>query len=145
MSALARVSGAHTGVFSQERVYIQRLSSVETQAGARIKLKPRIRRRILLRRVIPLSVLFLSLLFQLFVRVQIIHAGYAVSEKRQNALAHDRELRELRSHLAQVTSPKILLARAEKELGLFVTPPQRLRTVSHHSVDRGPARGRPGR
>jgi len=127
MTAIARVSGAQTGAFSNERVYIQRLSSGQQAA---VRNKPRIlRKRLLVRRVIPLAVLFLSLLFQLFVRVQMIHTGYLVSEKRTKALSADRELRELRSELARATCPKVLIARAEKELGLTVTPPQRLRNL----------------
>lgn len=128
---LARVAGAHTGAFSQERVFIHRLSQgtvelTKRRAPSRTK---NLKRRFFFRRILPFALLFISLLFQLFVRIQIIQTGYRVHNERARALELDRELRELRSQLAFATSPKQLLARAEKELGLTVTPPQRLKTV----------------
>jgi hypothetical protein len=118
-----RVSGASTGAFSNERVFIQRLAQ-ESAPAVVVK-----RKRRYLTLLLPLATLFIALLFQVVVRIQIIHAGYLVSEKRQRALELDRELRELRSELAVATSPRVLMTRAEKELGLTVTPPQRLRTI----------------
>jgi len=58
-----------------------------------------------------------------------IHAGYRVHELRRQALGYDNELRELNAKLAVSTCPKTLISRAQSELGLSITPPQRIRTL----------------
>ncbi len=127
---VARVSGAHPGAFSQERVFIHRLS-LPSSADVQSRHSTRsLRKRVLLRRVLPAAVLFCALLFHLFVRIQIIHAGYRLHAAREGALKLDRQSRELHSILAEATCPKKILERAEKELGLTITPPQRMRTVT---------------
>jgi len=138
---LARVAGAQTGAFSAERIFVHKLSEgvaspaivaqrqrcVAAQRGAAAK--DRLKRRFL-RRVLPFGCLFITLLFQLCVRVQMVHAGYRVYDLRTKALQHDNELRSLNARLAVATTPKNLVSRAQRELRLQVTPPQRIRSIA---------------
>ena len=129
---LAKVSGAHTGAFSTERVFVHRLSEpgavTRSQPARSVAARDRLKRRFV-KRMMPFVTLFLALAFQLLIRVQMIHAGYRVHEQRKLALGYDNELRELNAKLAVATCPKTLILRAKKELGLSVTPPQRIRTL----------------
>lgn len=129
---LAKVAGAHTGAFSTERVFVHRLAEpttvVRSQPARALLAKDRLKRRFL-KRILPFVALFVALAFQLIIRVQMVHAGYRVHELRKLALGYDNELRELNAKLAVSTCPKTLSSRAQSELGLSVTPPQRIRTL----------------
>lgn len=129
---LAKVSGAHTGAFSTERIFVHRLSDptaqVRREPARKLAARDRLKRRFI-RRIMPFVTLFLALAFQLLIRVQMIHAGYRVHELRKLALDYDNELRGLNAKLAVSTCPKNLISRAQKELGLSITPPQRIRTL----------------
>lgn len=128
----AKVAGAHTGAFSTERVFVHRLSEsptvIRSQPNRAALAKDRLKKRFV-KRIMPFVALFFALAFQLLIRVQMVHAGYRVHELRNLALKYDNELRELNSKLAVSTCPKTLISRAQKELGLFVTPPQRIRSL----------------
>jgi len=129
---LAKVAGAHTGAFSTQRVFVHRLSDpvsvTHSQPVRAIAARDRLKRRFL-KRILPFVALFFALAFQLLIRVQMIHAGYRVHELRRQALGYDNELRELNAKLAVSTCPKTLISRAQSELGLSITPPQRIRTL----------------
>lgn len=75
------------------------------------------------------SVLFGALVVQLWCRLAVIHAGYDLETERRAALESDRQLRQLKLDEAQVARPAILLARAQRELGLQHTAPSALRRV----------------
>jgi hypothetical protein len=130
---LAKVAGAQAGAFSTERIFIHKLSepprTVQHKAHAirHVAAKERLRKRFI-KRILPFVALFLALLFQVLVRIQLVHTGYQVHALRKNALSYDNELRELSAKLAVATCPKNLIARAQKELNLTITPPQRIRS-----------------
>ena len=78
---------------------------------------------------VPALLLFLTLVFQLWIRVGIIEASYALESTRQSAVNKDAEVRKLRSDLAVLTSPRILAERAKKELGMILPPARSVRKI----------------
>ena len=81
------------------------------------------------RRVRIAGMLFLVLLLQIWIRVEIIQAGYRLEEVRTAALKQDAQLRELKFEYAAKASPSVVRDRAQKELGLRPMLPQAIRKV----------------
>lgn len=79
--------------------------------------------------VFPPLLLFLVLLFQLSIRLQIISQGYSLEQFRSQALSQDSELRELRLKLAFATRPKHVGEKAATALGMGPLYPQRVRQI----------------
>ena len=75
------------------------------------------------------ALLFLVLLAQLSIRVQILDTGYDIESVRTELLHSDTEYRELRMKYAFVSRPSSLGNKAQSDLGLNTTVPQRLRRV----------------
>lgn len=73
--------------------------------------------------------LFVTLLVQLVIRLELIGRRYELGELRAEALKHDSELRELRFEYAALTQPSKLEARAAGELSMMPTVPQQLRKI----------------
>lgn len=74
--------------------------------------------RSLMLNLLPPMALFLTLVFHLWVRVELIETGYRIENLRQLAVNRDAEVRRLGSELAMLTTPRILSTRAKKELGM---------------------------
>lgn len=79
--------------------------------------------------LLPGVFLFLVLVAQLSVRLQITEYSYELEQTRTEALRKDTQLRKLRLELAYVSRPQALRNEAEVRLGLVKTLPQQLRTL----------------
>ena len=77
--------------------------------------------------LLPPVLLFVVLLAQLTIRVQIIGQGYALEELRAQAVRSDAVLRDTKLKLAYATRPRQLVEKASKELGMVTLCPQRIR------------------
>lgn len=97
---------------------------------ARVRNAPRTR-HVSLRalRAAPPLVLFSVLMFQLWVRISIISAGYEIERLRADAIRNDALLRQLKLERALVTRPSRLTDEAGRRLRLEPTPPNRIRTL----------------
>lgn len=73
--------------------------------------------------------LFVTLLGQLVIRLELIEKRYELGELRAEALKRDSELRQLRFQYAELTRPSISELRAEVDLSMTPTTPQQLRKI----------------
>ena len=87
----------------------------------------RIRRR--LRAMLAPFLLFITLLAQISVRVQLVERGYELEQLRSAALGKDTELRQLKLDLALATLPTDLTRSAESRVGLRPVDPQKVRAM----------------
>jgi len=78
--------------------------------------------------LIAVSFLFLALLCQLVVRLNVLQTCYEIESVRVNALQYDSELRELKLKFAVLTSPEKLIVEAENRLALTPTNRNEMRT-----------------
>ena len=83
--------------------------------------------------IVPLT-LFVVLLLQLWVRVNIIQSGYELEALRSNALKNDAYLRHKRLELAYLARPDVLRKRAAIELKMVPLAPQRVRWISRSTT-----------
>lgn len=73
--------------------------------------------------------LFIILLAKLFVRVSIIEASYQIENVRNDLLAEDAKLRELKVKKAMLANPKQLSVLAYNKLEMRPTVPQQIRRI----------------
>lgn len=76
----------------------------------------------------PLCVFF-CLLLQIWIRIEIIRAGYRLEELRTMVLKNDVLKRELSFQYASAASPALIAEQAKKHLALEAIPPQRMRKL----------------
>ena len=81
-------------------VYIENITL--EQRTPRIR-KSKKRRLIGLKDFIAPTILFSTLIFQLWLRIEIIEKGYKLESSREIALKNDAQLRELQMQLAKLT------------------------------------------
>ncbi len=82
-----------------------------------------------LARIIPASLIFLALITELWVRIEILRTGYVLETFRASALKNDVLLRDLNSQYALYTSPARISNRAQENFSLRPTTPQRVRRL----------------
>jgi hypothetical protein len=87
-------------------------------------------RKGLIRHYLLALVLFLTLIFQLSVRLQVTNLNYEIEQLRIEALRNDDKLRKLGLDYAYLTSPKVLSEMAEEKLGMESIAPQRVRRLT---------------
>ena len=85
------------------------------------------RRRV--RNLIAPGLLFLTLLAQISIRVEIVEHGYRLEQLRESALKADASLRQLKLDLAVATRPADLTNAAQKTLGLYPVNPNHVRAM----------------
>ena len=78
---------------------------------------------------VAVSFLFVALLCQLVVRLQVLQTCYEIESVRVNALEYDSELRDLKMQFAVLTRPESLAVEAENRLALTTTNRDELRAV----------------
>jgi cell division protein FtsL len=88
--------------------------------------------------VVP-AILFVALICQLTVRVSTLQHHYELQSLREEALARDRQIRQLKLDYAYLSRPQRLEQRATQELGMIKLPPQRIRIVPSTALPSRPA------
>lgn len=79
--------------------------------------------------LVPAAALFLTLVFQLWIRVAILESGYILESRRQEAVNNDATVRRLRSQLATLNTPRNLVQRAKKELNMGLPTTASIRKI----------------
>ena len=108
--------------------FVQTMSIQRQFIAPRMKVRRKRRARRLRFMLAPL-LLFLTLLLQISVRVQIIERGYSREQLRADALRKDTELRQLKLDLALSTRPADLTRSAESRVGLKPVDPKLVRAL----------------
>ena len=82
-----------------------------------------------LRNLIAPGLLFVTLLAQISIRVEIVEKGYQLEQLRESALKADSSLRQLKLDLAVATRPSDLTNSAQKSLDLLPVNPNHVRAM----------------
>ncbi len=79
--------------------------------------------------LLPAVFLFLALIFQLHVRLEIVNSMYKLESLRTEQTYAQSNISELSFALEKLYMPDFVVRNAKNKLGLEVTPPQRIRRL----------------
>jgi len=79
--------------------------------------------------LLPAAFLFLALVFQLHVRLEIVNSMYKLESLKTEQSYAQSNISELGFALEKLYMPDFVVRNAKNKLGLEVTPPQRIRRL----------------